>query len=1463
MSNNIYDRESLSKKTREELLKIASTNGLGNLKNLSDQLIIENILKHLEQEAESSAFVVNSDDNSSFVTNDDQSSFVQSNDDESSSFVQQEEDGSSFVNSDGNDDASSFLDANDDASAFINEENQASAFQSIDETNSSFLNSDNDQQEANIESSPNAKTVHNLGVGDYITLNGQAYLITKIISSSSREAVIYQIKDGNDKLLALKLYREHKNKKHEPNSIALSRIKEINDPDILKLHDFGTGDKKYQGKYCFEISDFALGGNLLDSDNFKEVYSPEFIEQTVIDEIFKGIKMLHEKKIFHCDLKPQNIFYLQENETDLVIGDYGSSKTFEEGSDDQARQFGTVIATHAYMAPEQGKGIISEKADYYAFGMILLHLLYPEYFARDNDFKKIDNEKVGEIVEKQYAQKPIINFNPKYQRINELIGGLTLFVPQNRWGKEEVEKWLKREPISVRYQGQSLINPVNVNYPKMSQISSPEDLIFVIYNYPDRWYDDLIEDAQGFKGLLDWVYSRTDVQTKRIFEQMILYYRPDGKKYVQEAIMRYFHPDRPFLMGSNSYQFYDSPNLKKEVLRFFNDLDLTWKKTPLGELRYALFQMEFALRQAEPHAGQFQNFANNVIEGMRERLDATNLEDFSRLQTQFHKKLPTDKKNAFQSLRKILLLIYFMNPKRGFKDLNNQELNSLEEMGLFYARNESLFDDTYLWLEKGYFLANNKRADLVNVKYEDFLFGLFQEHTQTHITLGKLKVDQDRNFTTTYTYKKSLSDYLKKQKIPRKLMEEGKGELTHKGKKGVLQTSYTMFNRFLKDIQEKHKLPDKVLNPSNINSIRNKFILQGVLQNLGHHATEGIAAAILLLPLLGAGALYFSQTESGLSIAESIYSGLMAPYIFNSEENFNLVQGFYPFLIFFGGFYLISLIPKLWAGKRLEILGYVSNKSSKYLTISGGTGFAFIAMMTIMPFIFAGANWLWELFGAALLFGVFIALQGSQSKSGGKGRAKRSAIGILILLTLLGRLAFEIWAGTQDGFQKAWENEPPYRGGIDYTFYIVSLFLFFIPTIYTQYFKAHNTIQLLVKTVLIGALAGLFISQNGMSLPSFSFDSFFAQKENSQPYVPNNYLSSIKDRYNAVNFREGKSSSSAIIRPIEKGERFLTISTEGDTWWKVTTCEGLEGYMFYNMIDTLGLLRQDEIDNFLQGTYPCGENAAPPSSSSGASNPIPVVNYEGKVGRLNAAFNLNQRNDQSISGKYHYPDRNPQQVYLLSGQALSEGRMELIETTNGKRTSTSNLTYNKSQRCYVGKMSNTDGRKLDIRICGNQFNHPAPEIPVERNPAPEPEQVEAETSRNTGIITGSNVNIRSGPTTLANNIITKLQLGDEVIVLERKVMQSSNDAMLTKRKTTLTTLTGEEISLDKGKAVTFEKQKGNQYMVSVDLGNSQPTIGYIRFRDLRPTAGGGEEWFKIRFSGGEGWVFGEYLSQAD
>uniref|UniRef100_J3MY28 Receptor-like serine/threonine-protein kinase n=1 Tax=Oryza brachyantha TaxID=4533 RepID=J3MY28_ORYBR len=89
----------------------------------------------------------------------------------------------------------------------------------------------------------------------------------------------------------------------------------------------------------------------------------------------RGLAYLHtgcEQKIVHCDVKPENI--LLANGGQVKISDFGLAKLM---SREQSALFTTMRGTRGYLAPEWiSNAAISDRADVYSFGMVLLELIH-------------------------------------------------------------------------------------------------------------------------------------------------------------------------------------------------------------------------------------------------------------------------------------------------------------------------------------------------------------------------------------------------------------------------------------------------------------------------------------------------------------------------------------------------------------------------------------------------------------------------------------------------------------------------------------------------------------------------------------------------------------------------------------------------------------------------------------------------------------------------------------------------------------------------------------------------------------------------------------------------------------------------------------------------------------------------------------------------------------------------------
>ncbi|CAM8970855.1 unnamed protein product [Rhodiola kirilowii] len=86
----------------------------------------------------------------------------------------------------------------------------------------------------------------------------------------------------------------------------------------------------------------------------------------------RGLKYLHENKIIHRDVRPNNILVTHDHAS--LLGDFGLARDHEDDSDHSSQT--KVVGTFGYLAPEYAEsGKVSTKTDVYAFGVVLLQLI--------------------------------------------------------------------------------------------------------------------------------------------------------------------------------------------------------------------------------------------------------------------------------------------------------------------------------------------------------------------------------------------------------------------------------------------------------------------------------------------------------------------------------------------------------------------------------------------------------------------------------------------------------------------------------------------------------------------------------------------------------------------------------------------------------------------------------------------------------------------------------------------------------------------------------------------------------------------------------------------------------------------------------------------------------------------------------------------------------------------------------
>ncbi|KAL6868101.1 hypothetical protein ACP4OV_014946 [Aristida adscensionis] len=103
----------------------------------------------------------------------------------------------------------------------------------------------------------------------------------------------------------------------------------------------------------------------------------------IIKGICKGLEYLHQRRIFHLDLKPPNI--LLDQDMLPKIADFGLSRIFSGTR--QSHTTNKFIGTIGYVPPEYiEKGKISEKFDVFSLGVIILKLVTgPDVYGTRSD----------------------------------------------------------------------------------------------------------------------------------------------------------------------------------------------------------------------------------------------------------------------------------------------------------------------------------------------------------------------------------------------------------------------------------------------------------------------------------------------------------------------------------------------------------------------------------------------------------------------------------------------------------------------------------------------------------------------------------------------------------------------------------------------------------------------------------------------------------------------------------------------------------------------------------------------------------------------------------------------------------------------------------------------------------------------------------------------------------------------
>jgi formylglycine-generating enzyme required for sulfatase activity len=170
---------------------------------------------------------------------------------------------------------------------------------------------------------------------------------------------------------------------NQPGSAALKKCIELFTQESKLLQELGKHPQIPDLYAFFEqedklylIQEFIDGENLLTELLKKKRYSEPEVKNFLL-ELLNIILFIHERKVFHRDIKLENIIRRKDNTLFLI--DFGVSK---QTSATIMTQMGTTAGTPGYAAPEQMRGMIHPSSDLYSLAVTAVRMLtgcLPEY----------------------------------------------------------------------------------------------------------------------------------------------------------------------------------------------------------------------------------------------------------------------------------------------------------------------------------------------------------------------------------------------------------------------------------------------------------------------------------------------------------------------------------------------------------------------------------------------------------------------------------------------------------------------------------------------------------------------------------------------------------------------------------------------------------------------------------------------------------------------------------------------------------------------------------------------------------------------------------------------------------------------------------------------------------------------------------------------------------------------------
>ncbi len=220
-------------------------------------------------------------------------------------------------------------------------------------------------------------------------------------------ASVYKARDlHTDRMVALKFVQKSKIPERYTLFEETERVKSLEHPNLVKYYDFFikkfenvTGEKD---EIQIGVMEYINGGDMGAYMRVQSSRNPRRIAE-LLRGVLGGLQHLHENRIVHRDVKPQNILLqIQDGAITPKVADFSISKELRQ----ELTSVSAAVGTYEYMSPEQlGKtdAKLGIRTDIWSFGVLTYQLLTSELPFGSRRKGDTDGKIIANIIDPVYT----------------------------------------------------------------------------------------------------------------------------------------------------------------------------------------------------------------------------------------------------------------------------------------------------------------------------------------------------------------------------------------------------------------------------------------------------------------------------------------------------------------------------------------------------------------------------------------------------------------------------------------------------------------------------------------------------------------------------------------------------------------------------------------------------------------------------------------------------------------------------------------------------------------------------------------------------------------------------------------------------------------------------------------------------------------------------------------------------